>query len=137
MGVIRKKLLVFGGLEDKNGKDIMKELDVLFDSGASVSFIKSAVAKDLCSIVKTTPDIVRGAKKLRIKVNKKCSFETEIEGEKIEDIAYLIDDIADGIELILGAHTFQRYGMVLEFNDDEKIGDTVRVTKPLKNLLLL
>ena len=137
MGLIRKKLIVFGGLEDKNGNDIKKELDVLFDSGASVSFIRSDVAKGLCSVVKITPNVVRGAKKLKIRVNRSCSFETVVAGEIIQDSAYLINDIADGIELIIGARTFQRYGMVLEFNDDETIGDNVRVTKPINNLLLL
>ncbi len=131
MGLIRQKIRMNGGIKKK-----WREIDVIFDSGATNCFIREDVAKESCKLLdldETEEYTTANGEKLR--VTQKCVWEAEIDGKKVTDQAFLLPHIGTDVEMIIGTPTFQRYQMKLEFSDE--IGkDVVRVMRPAVNLLL-
>ncbi len=106
LGIIRENLLVKG---DKGEEKIT----VLFDSGASGSFIKSEIARKI-----STPIELRFQREFRVadghKVSCKhfCDLSMEIGGKRIAIGAFLIDDLP--APLIFGALDMEAYMIRLD-----------------------
>jgi predicted aspartyl protease len=125
MGVIRKKIDVYGGKASK-------DLEVLFDSGASQSVIDRSIAEQICIIIPLREPLeIKIPNNGSIIVTHVCTFYMEIDGHKVSDTALILDNLGE-VDMVIGAKTMQRYGMHLEFSEEK---DLVRVTKPQEPIL--
>ena len=113
-----------------------REVDVIFDSGATNCFIREDVAQEFCNVLDLGESMeYTTANGEKIIVTQKCTWEAEIDGKRVTDQAYLLPQIGVDVEMIIGTPTFQRYQMKLEFSEEAE-EDVVRVTRPEVNLLL-
>lgn len=106
MGIIRKMLLVKG---DKGEK----EINVLFDSGASRSLIRSDVAKEVSTpreLLIQRGFIVADGRKVTCKYF--CDLIVEIGGRRIGIEAFLVDDLP--VPLVFGALDMEAYMIKLD-----------------------
>ena len=71
----------------------------------------------------------------KLPVTQWCAWRAEIDGRIITDVAYLLPQVGDGVEMIIGTPALQRYQMWLEFSE-EGGEDIILVTKPELNFLL-
>jgi len=106
LGIIRETLLVKG---DKGER----RLNVLFDSGASRSLIRSDVAKEL-----STPRELliqrefTAADGHRVACKYFCDLIVEIEGKRIGIEAFLVDDLP--VPIVFGALDMEAYMIKLD-----------------------
>jgi len=106
MGIIRETLLVKG---DKGER----MLNVLFDSGASRSLIRSDIAKEI-----STPKKLIIQREFTIADGRKviceyfCDLIIEIEGKRIGIEAFLVDNLL--VPLIFGALDMEAYMIKLD-----------------------
>jgi len=106
VGIIRKTLLVKG---DKGER----KLNVLFDSGASRSLIRSDVAKEISTpreLLIQREFIVADGRKIICKYF--CDLIVEIEGKRIGIEAFLVDDLP--APLVFGALDMEAYMIKLD-----------------------
>lgn len=124
MGLIIKRLRVAG---DKGER----RLQVLFDTGASASFVRQdAVAKIATTLKLPSPEtytLADGAGKLR--VNETAVLYLYINGIRISDNFIVAPRLSD--EVILGANTLQKWRIKLDSEHDRVIID-----KRMSRLLL-
>ncbi len=111
MGQIEKKLSVKG---DKDKKDV----NILFDSGATHSVIRKDIAEELFSINRfTEPEEVGTAKKGgRMQSIGTVAFHTRLDNCEITDQALVVDELRS--EMIIGASTLQKYEIKMLFDGD-------------------
>jgi hypothetical protein len=116
MGLIVKKLRVFG---DKGER----RLQVLFDTGASASFIRSDVATPLAAVVNLPSAEVYtlgdGVGKLRAVAT--AVLYVMIKGIRISDNFIVVPRLSD--EVILGAHTLQKWRLKLDLENEDVLID--------------
>jgi len=116
MGLIIKKILVKG---DKGGK----EMDALFDTGASLSFIQRDIVKQIATPLKM-PEPMKfqlGNGRGEIEAKEMTPLHFEIKGCKINDNVLIVDSLAEG--LIIGAGTLQKWRINLDLENDDIIID--------------
>jgi len=106
LGIIRENLLVKG---DKGGR----KLNVLFDSGASRSLIRSDVAKE----VSTPRELLiqrefTAADGHKVICKYFCDLIVEIEGKRIGIEAFLVDNLP--VPLVFGALDMEAYMIKLD-----------------------
>lgn len=106
MGIIREALLVRGDRGEKR-------LDVLFDSGASRSLIRSDVAEGLSTprelLIQREFTAANGH---RVVCKRFCDLIVEIEGRGIGIEAFLVDDLP--VPLVFGALDMEAYMIKLD-----------------------
>lgn len=121
MSIIERTIRLKGPLGEK-------DVTALFDSGASVSCIHPALAKELEQpIPLRTPLIISTAdKKNNMSVGEKVSLEFYLNGYRFSTEFYLVPDLSE--ELIIGASTMQQWRFKLDFEKEEVIIDP-RVTR--------
>lgn len=106
MGIVRQDLLVKG----EKGE---KRLNVLFDSGASRSLIKSDVAREISNprklLIQREFTAANGHK---VVCNYFCDLIVEIEGKRIGIEAFLVDNLP--VPLIFGALDMEAYMIKLD-----------------------
>jgi len=116
MGVIREKILLIGEKTDE-------QVETLFDSGATYSFIKKDIALKLGYISKTR--IERRFKTAEngreIVVDEKINLDFELDKEILSEEFFVTELL--GIDAIIGAHTMQKYRLKLDFENDKVIVD--------------
>ncbi|WP_460024565.1 retropepsin-like aspartic protease [Infirmifilum sp. SLHALR2] len=106
MGLVREKLLVRG---DKGEK----LLDVLFDTGASRSLIRSDVAREI-----STPKELLAPRWLTVADGRKlacrhlCDLAVEIAGKRVGIEAFLVDDLP--VPKVFGALDMEAYRIKLD-----------------------
>ena len=124
MGLIAKRLRVAG---DKG----QRRLQVLFDTGASVSFIRSDVVDKLATTLKLpSPEVYTlgdGVGKLRI--SETAVLYVYIDGVRISDNFIVSPRLADPV--IVGANTLQKWRVKLDMENERVIID-----KKMARLLL-
>ncbi len=125
MGLIKKELKIKG---DKGVKD----LEVLFDSGASVSVIRQDIAEKICTInyFKEAKPMTLADGETTINSIGTCTFITGLEGCEIDDDMRVVDKL--NIDMIIGASTLQKHEIKLYFN--EKKGDRIDLSKCRKRI---
>jgi len=113
MGLIKEELKIKG---DKGVKD----LEVIFDSGASMSVIRQDIAEAICSINYFDKPIPMALADGETKIDSigTCAFITGIEGCDIDDDMRVVKKL--GSEMIIGASTLQKHKIKMIFNEDEK-----------------
>jgi predicted aspartyl protease len=101
MDIIRQELLVKG---DKG----VKRLSVVFDSGATRSFVRNDVANELCTpkklLIPREFIVADGNKIIREFF---CDLVVEIEGREIGVEAFLVDNLP--VPMIFGAPNMEAY----------------------------
>ena len=106
MGIARENLLVKG---DKGGR----KLNVLFDSGASRSLIRSDVAKEVSTprelLIQREFTVADGHK---VTCKYFCDLIVEIEGKRIGIEAFLVDNLP--VPLVFGALDMEAYMIKLD-----------------------
>ena len=121
MGIIEKKLLLKGSKGEI-------EIDAIFDSGATYSFIKKEHAEKL-EILATLPELMefgtaKEGEKLVAKQHIGIFF--YMNGDQFLDNFIVIEDLSD--DVIIGTSTMQRWRMKLDFEKEDVIYDP-KVTK--------
>lgn len=116
MGLIIKKLQVSG---DK-GK---KRLQVLFDTGASRSFIRRDVAESLTTILRLpSPEVyVLGDGLGRLRATETAVVYVMIKGIRISDNFIVVPNLSD--QMIIGVNTLQKWRMKLDLENEEVLID--------------
>jgi predicted aspartyl protease len=125
MGLIYKKI----SIEGNRGKTL---IDALFDSGASVSFIRKDVAERIADLL-PLPSPRRfslGDGKGALEVREVTHVDFHLEEGTIFDEVMVASELAE--ELVIGAATLQKWRVKLDFEHDEVILD-----KRLLNLKLI
>jgi len=106
VGMIREKLLVRGDRGER-------KLDVLFDSGASRSLIRSDVAEEISNpkelIIQREFTVADGHK---VACKYFCDLIVEIEGKRIGIEAFLIDELP--VPLVFGVLDMEAYMIKLD-----------------------
>ena len=121
MAIIAKKLKLAGSKGEK-------ELEGLFDSGATYSCIEKGLAQRLEIFTPlSTPLTLGTAKKGEdVEVKERVSLDFYLNGYRFSDEFMVIPDFSE--ELIIGASTMQKWRFKLDFENEEVIIDP-RVTK--------
>lgn len=119
MGIIEQRLKIKGDLDSK-------DLDVMFDSGASMSVIRKDIAKKICGInyFDKPKTMILADGKTKIKAIGTCDFITEIDGCEIDDNMRVVDNLSK--DMIIGASTLQKHKIKMIF--DEK-GDRLDLSE--------
>ncbi|MEW6481747.1 MAG: retropepsin-like aspartic protease [bacterium] len=116
MGLITKKLKVMG---DKGER----EVNCLFDSGASVSFIREDIQRAIAtpfSLLKLM-SFQLGDGRGRIEADRGVFLRIVLpEGDIFDDVV-IVDSL--GEEMVIGAQTLQRWRIKLDFEHDDIIVD--------------
>jgi predicted aspartyl protease len=116
MGLIVKRLRVAG---DKG----QRRLQILFDTGASVSFIRSDVVDKIATTLKLpSPEVYTlgdGVGKLR--VSETAVLYVYIDGVRISDNFIVSPRLADPV--IVGANTLQKWRVKLDMENERVIID--------------
>ncbi len=121
MAIMAKKLKLAGSKGEK-------ELEGLFDSGATYSCIEKGLAQRLEIFTPlSTPLTLGTAKKGEdVEVKERVSLDFYLNGYRFSDEFMVIPDFSE--ELIIGASTMQKWRFKLDFENEEVIIDP-RVTK--------
>ena len=92
--------------------------EVLFDSEASVSLIKKSIAKNIATILKLRlpRKFTLGKAGEYLEVNEVTRVEITFDGHTISDEYFVAPDLSQ--EVILGANTFQKWRIKLDFEND-------------------
>ncbi len=116
MGIIIKKLKVRG---DKGEKMV----NCLFDTGASISFVRKDCQEGIASAYPLIEPMSfsLGDGKGKLKAMGWVHIEVEVNGCKIFDEALIVDSLAE--DMIIGASTMQKYRIKLDLEHDEIILD--------------
>lgn len=129
MGRIIKELLIKGNKGEKN-------LNVLFDSGASETIMNEKVAKDFCDIqMLESPRIFTLPNGEKLSATGMCVFETQLESESdlkigITGLAYTSPEYKDD-KMLIGAPLLQEYEIELKFSKD---GDKIDLSKAVRHV---
>ena len=116
MGLIIKQLILEG---DKGKKDIA----ALFDSGASASFIRRDVAKNLATIVRFPKSwrFVQGDGKNEIIIQESIMVHLTINDVTVFQQILVANELSE--ELIIGADTMQHWKIRLDPENEDVIID--------------
>jgi predicted aspartyl protease len=125
MGLIYKTILV----EGNRGKT---SVDALFDTGASVSFIRRDLAEKIADLLPlpSPRSFALGDGKGALEVKEVTHIDMHFADGTIFDEVMVASDLAE--ELVIGAATLQKWRVKLDFEHDEVILD-----KRLLNLKLI
>ncbi|MDQ1264906.1 MAG: hypothetical protein QG635_55 [Bacteroidota bacterium] len=125
MGVIKEKILLIGEKTDL-------EVETLFDSGATYSFIRKDLALKLGHISKTrisrTFQTAENDRKIIVDENIGLNF--VLDKETLSD-DFLVSDVLS-YDAIIGAFTMQKFRLKLDFENDSVI-----VNHDIAGLLLI
>ncbi|MFQ5770975.1 MAG: retropepsin-like aspartic protease [bacterium] len=116
MGLIIKQLI----LEGDKGK---KEIAALFDTGASASFIRRDVAKNLATIVRLPKSwrFVQGDGKNEIIIQESIMVHLTINDVTVFQQIFVANELSE--ELIIGADTMQHWKIRLDPENEDVIID--------------
>lgn len=116
MGLIIKRLQVVG---DK-GK---RRVQVLFDTGASASFIRRDIAQSLTTILKLpSPEVYTlGDGVGRLRATETAVLYVTIKGIRISDNFIVVPRLSD--EIIIGANTLQKWRVKLDLENEDVLID--------------
>jgi predicted aspartyl protease len=103
---------IYRALKIRSSKGEMT-VKVLFDTGASFTVVKKDVAEKIGHILPTdVKEVTLTDDKTRLKVLGYIPISTVLEGSPIDDIAYVIDELAE--DLIIGVKVMEFYDIKLD-----------------------
>lgn len=95
------------------GSKAVVEGNALFDTGASFTVIRRSIAERVGSILTTgLREFTLADGKTKLKVEGYVPISTILEGSPIDDIAYVVEDLAE--ELIIGAKVMEFYDIKVD-----------------------
>ena len=120
MGILFERIKLVGS---KGERDII----ALFDSGASYSFIKKELAKELETIISLPIPLefetVREGEKLA--VNEAIRLDFFLNGERLSDEFLVVEELTE--DVIIGVATMQKWRIWLNFEEEKVVlGPRVR-----------
>ncbi len=123
MSILKKRIKLRGSkgaLEEK----------VLFDTGASYSFIKKEIAEKLANLelLPEEMEFQTAENGRKIVARNRISINFYINGDRFSDEFIVLDEISENV--IIGVVTLQKWRMKLDFENEEIIYDK-RVTRLL------
>ena len=126
MSVVVKKIK----LEGSKGE---KEIEALFDSGASMSFIKESLAKELAHIEPLRQPLRFETAKAgeEIIVNQAVRLDFYLDKDRLSDEFFVVPDNIATEEIIIGASTFQKWRLIIDFEKE----DVYSIRKVRKHML--
>ncbi|HOK40137.1 MAG TPA: retropepsin-like aspartic protease [bacterium] len=112
MAIIRKKIKLVGPL----GK---REIEAMFDSGASYSCIRKDIAEKLEILrpLVEPMEFVTAKKEIKIKAEYAVRLDFYINGDRFSDEFIVMEEL--GSEIIIGAKTMQAWRMKIDFEAEE------------------
>jgi hypothetical protein len=114
MGVIVKEIL----LEGSKGS---KKVKALFDSGASMSFIKKSIAQKLGTVEKLPKPLefetAKAGETLVVYEAVRLDFYLD-DGDRLSDEFLVVSDEIMSEDCIIGASTFQKWRLVIDFDKE-------------------
>jgi predicted aspartyl protease len=121
MTVIQKRILLVGS----KGKE---EVDAIFDTGSTYSYIKPELAEKLAHVEPLPEPMEFGTAKEGEKLTAKKAVRLNfyVNGLRLSDEFMLIDELSE--KAVIGAATLQKWRIKLDFEKEEVIIDP-RVTK--------
>ena len=121
MGVIINKIKLVGSKGEKR-------VDALYDTGASLSFIKKGLAEKLGNIEKlpTQLEFETAKEGESVTVNEAVRLDFYIEGIRLSDEFFITENLSE--DVIIGAKTMQAWRLKLDFEHDRVLVDQ-RVTR--------
>jgi len=116
MGLIIKKLQVFG---DKG----QRRVQVLFDTGASSSFVRHDIVESLATILKLpSPEVYTlGDGVGRLRATETAVLYVIVKGVRISDNFIVVSKLSD--EMIIGANTLQKWRVKLDLENEDVLID--------------
>jgi hypothetical protein len=129
MGRITQDLKISG----TKGDMLIKS--ALFDGGASHSFIRADTCKAIGDVIpfkdehgkRVTKSITLADGETTISAIGTCTFDTRVNDIDVRDEAWVVEKL--GQEMIIGADTLQRYGILLEYAEKGKGGDRIIIER--------
>jgi predicted aspartyl protease len=107
-----KKMKIYRTLKIRSSKGELP-VKALFDTGASFTVVKKDVAEKIGHILPTNvKEVTLADGKTRLKVLGYIPISTVLEGSPIDDIAYVIDELAE--DLIIGVKVMEFYDIRLD-----------------------
>ena len=114
-----KKMKIYRTLKIRSSKGKMA-VKVLFDTGASFTVVRKDVAEKIGHILPTdVKEVTLTDGKTRLKVLGYIPISTVLEGSPIDDIAYVIDELAE--DLIIGVKVMEFYDIKLDPSTNKMI----------------
>jgi len=123
MAILKKRIKLQGS------KGAIEE-EVLFDTGASYSFIKKEIAEKLANLelLPEEMEFQTAENGRKIVARNRISINFYINGDRFSDEFIVLDEISENV--IIGVVTLQKWRMKLDFENEEIIYDK-RVTRLL------
>ena len=128
MGVLVKSIR----LEGSKGE---REIDALFDSGASMSFIKESLAEELAHLEPLRrPLIFETAKaKEELMVEQRVILDFYLDGDRLSDEFLVVPDHIATEDVIIGAKTMQAWRLIIDMEKE----DVYSIRKVRRHMLKL
>jgi predicted aspartyl protease len=105
-------LRIYRNLRVRSSKGAM-EVRALFDTGASFTVVRRDIAEKIGHILPTdVKEVVLADGKTKLKVLGYVPISTVLEGSPVDDIAYVVEELAE--ELIIGAKVMEFYDIKLD-----------------------
>jgi len=128
MGVLVKSIK----LEGSKGE---RKIDALFDSGASMSFIKESLAQELETVLMLPKPLVFETAKAgeELMVEQRVILDFYLDGDRLSDEFLVVLDHIATEDVIIGASTFQKWRLILDFEKE----DVYSIRKVRRHMLKL
>jgi len=126
MGVLVKRIR----LEGSKGE---REVEALFDSGASMSFIRESVAEGLANLepLRRSLSFETARAGEELVVNHRVILDFYLDGDRLSDEFLVVSDDVATEDVIVGASTFQKWRLILDFEKE----DVYSIRKVRKHML--
>ncbi|MDI6840002.1 MAG: retropepsin-like aspartic protease [bacterium] len=116
MSILIKLVRIDG---DKGGE----EVDALFDTGTTYSFISKSIAKKVATVLLLPhPKVFELAEKGRkLEAKERISLDITLNGFTVSDDIIVVDNLSES--LIIGAGTMQKWRIKLDMENDKVVID--------------
>ncbi len=115
MGIIKKELTISGDKGEKN-------IEALFDTGASASLVKKDVCEKIATVLCSPyPFVFTLGNNSKITIKNTTTLFVDLKGYKLAHIFLVYEDLP--YELIIGADFLQRWKIKLDMEKEEFIID--------------
>ena len=128
MGVLAKRIRLEGS---KGGR----EIDALFDSGASMSFIKESLAQELETVLMLPKPLYFETAKAGegLEVDQAVRLDFYLDGDRLSDEFLVVPDHIATEDVIIGAKTMQAWRLIIDMEKE----DVYSIRKVRKHMLKL
>jgi len=114
MGVLAKRIRLEGSKGDR-------EVEALFDSGASMSFIRESLAEELAHLEPLRKPLIFETAKAgeKLVAEEAVRLDFYLDGDRLSDEFLVVPDHIATEDVIIGASTFQKWRLILDFEKED------------------